>query len=582
MVVATIPDPKELEKELNDYLTKKYGNRIKLATPVAVPQQDEGLLEGEGETPGRSRKIAFDLKPEELEAYLDQFVVKQGDAKEVLATKICTHFKRIQYRESYQGWDNPERVGMIKNNIIMIGPTGVGKTYLIKLIAKKIGVPFVKGDATKFSETGYVGGDVEDLVRDLVREADGDIERAQYGIIYIDEIDKIASGGTVIGIDVSRTGVQRCLLKPMEETEVDLKVPHDLVSQMEAMEQYRKTGKKERRVINTRDILFIVSGAFTGLSDTVRKRVAKQGIGFGAELKHRDDETNYLKMVTPEDLIIYGFESEFVGRLPVITVFDKLGVDDLYHILKNRNSTVVNAKKRDFRAYGIDLRFEEDALYALAEHACRHNTGARGLVSAVESVLMKFEKKLPSTSIRRLVVTKEVVDDPAGSLQALLERGESSGDRKRYRRAVLKEKKELREHIIGQKNSFPREHRELLKGARLAILIDRVVLKGSEVTAVLEEMYSRIQEVKQYEELFCEESGITIVFEDRAVDSLVKRSLEEGTPLEELLSTLLKNYRHGLTLVQERNGMHRFVLNREALRDPEGYLDRLIKQSYSH
>jgi endopeptidase Clp ATP-binding regulatory subunit ClpX len=582
MAADTLPDPKELEKELNDYLTKKYGNRIKLATPVAVPRPDEGLLEGEGEPSVRSRKIAFDLKPEELEAYLDQFVVKQDDAKEVLATKICTHFKRIQYREACRNRDHADRVGMIKNNIIMIGPTGVGKTYLIKLIAHKIGVPFVKGDATKFSETGYVGGDVEDLVRDLVREADGDSEFAQYGIIYIDEIDKIASGGAVIGIDVSRTGVQRCLLKPMEETEVDLKVPHDLVSQMEAMEQYRKTGKKEKRVINTRDILFIVSGAFTGLSDVIRKRVAKQGIGFGAVLKKSDDETDYLKMVTPGDLVDYGFESEFVGRLPVITVFDRLGIEDLYHILRNRNSTVVNAKKRDFRAYGIDLRFEDDALYAIAERACKHNTGARSLVSAVESILMKFEKKLPSTAIKRLVVTRSLVEDPAGSLRALLDRGESGSDRARYRRVVLQEKKALRHYMLSNRDGFPPEHRELLKGARLTLLIDRVVLKGAEMTTVLEEIHSLIQEVRQCEEFFLEESGIAITFDDRAVDSLVKRSLDEGTPVEILLRALLKNYRHGLTLIQEKNGMHRFVLGREALRDPEGYLDRLIQQSYSH
>jgi endopeptidase Clp ATP-binding regulatory subunit ClpX len=582
MADDTLPDPKELEKELNDYLARKYGNRIKLSTPVAVPRPDERLIEGEGEPSGRSRTIVFDSKPEELEAYLDQFVVKQDDAKEVLATKICTHFKRIHHRESGRNRDTAERVGMIKNNIIMIGPTGVGKTYLIKLIAKKIGVPFVKGDATKFSETGYVGGDVEDLVRDLVREADGDIERAQYGIIYIDEIDKIASGGAVIGIDVSRTGVQRCLLKPMEETEVDLKVPHDLVSQMEAMEQYRKTGKKEKRVINTRDILFIVSGAFTGLSDVIRKRVAKQGIGFGAELKQRDDETDYLKMVTPGDLVDYGFESEFVGRLPVITVFDRLGVEDLYHILRNRNSTVINAKKRDFRAYGIDLRFEDDALHAIAERACRHNTGARSLVSAVESVLMKFEKKLPSTAIKRLVVTRSLVDDPVGSLQTLLDRGESGSDRARYRRVVLQEKKALRDYLLGHRDAFPPEHRELLKGARLTLLIDRVVLKGAEMTAVLEEMHSLIQEVRQCEEFFLEESGIAIAFDDRAVDSLVKRALDEGAPVEMLLHTMLKNYRHGLTLVQEKNGVNRFVLGREALRDPEGYLDRLIKQSYSH
>lgn len=582
MSSGKLPDPKELEKELNDYLAKKYGNRVRLATPVTMPEQNEALLGEEGTSSAKTKKIDFDLKPEELEAYLDQFVIKQDDAKEVLATKICTHFRRIQYREACQGRDNADGVGMIKNNIIMIGPTGVGKTYLIKLIAKKIGVPFVKGDATKFSETGYVGGDVEDLVRDLVREAEGDIERAQYGIIYIDEIDKIASGGTVIGIDVSRTGVQRCLLKPMEETEVDLKVPHDLVSQMEAMEQYRKTGKKEKRVINTRDILFIVSGAFNGLSDIIRKRVAGQGIGFGAELKKNDDETDYLKMVTPEDLINYGFESEFVGRLPVITVFDKLDVEDLYHILRHRNSTVVNAKKRDFRAYGIDLRFEDDALFALAERASKHATGARGLVSAVERVLMKFEKKLPSTAVKRLVVTKAVVDDPAGSLKELLARGESSLDRMRYRRAILKEKRELREHLISQSSCFPPQHRELLQGTRLSLLINRVVLTGAEVTAVMEEIHSLIQQVRQYEERFFEESGITIVFEDRAVDSLVKRSFKQGTAIGELLAGLLKNYRHGLTLIQEKNGRSRFVLSREALRDPEGYLDRLIKESYAH
>jgi hypothetical protein len=271
-----------------------------------------------------------------------------------------------------------------------------------------------------------------------------------------------------------------------------------------------------------------------------------------------------------------------VGRLPVITVFDRLGIEDLYHILRSRNSAVINAKKRDFRAYGIDLRFEDDALHAIAERACRHNTGARSLVSAVESVLMKFEKKLPSTAIKRLVVTRSLVDDPAGSLQTLLDRGESGSDRAHYRRVVLQEKKALRDYLLGHRDAFPPEHRELLKGARLTLLIDRVVLKGAEMTAVLAEMHSLIQEVRQCEEFFLEESGIAIAFDDRAVDSLVKRSLDEGAPIEMLLRTLLKNYRHGLSLVQEKNGVNRFVLGREALRDPEGYLDRLIKQSYSH
>src|SRR4030042_791972 len=183
-----------------------------------------------------------------------------------------------------------------------------------------------KEDAKKSSETGYVGGDVEDLGRDLVYEADGDIEVAQYGIIYVDEIDKIASSGNLIGPDVSRTGVQRALLKPMEETEVDLKVPHDPISQLEAIEQYRKTGKREKRTINTKHILFIMSGAFNGLEEIIKKRLNREGIGFGAEIRSKDERTEDLKQVKAEDLIAYGFESEFIGRLPVTAVFEKLEI----------------------------------------------------------------------------------------------------------------------------------------------------------------------------------------------------------------------------------------------------------------
>jgi len=225
-----IPNPKELEKEISEFLAKKFGDNVKIVSPMVLTQ--EAVSDNTKESGKTGKKLNFDLKPEELIAYLDQYVVKQDNAKAILATKICTHFNRI--KRSMES-DDPigAMVGSIKNNVLMIGPTGVGKTYIIKLIANKIGVPFVKGDATKFSETGYVGGDVEDLVRDLVREADDDIELAQYGIIYIDEIDKIASSRNLIGADVSRTGVQRALLKPMEDTEVDLKVPHDPISMIQ-------------------------------------------------------------------------------------------------------------------------------------------------------------------------------------------------------------------------------------------------------------------------------------------------------------------------------------------------------------
>jgi ATP-dependent protease Clp ATPase subunit len=214
-----LPNQQELEQELSEYLSKKYGDRIKIISPFLYPKgQEVQTDEGKGVSDKKDGPM-FDLLPEELEAYLEGFIVKQTQAKAVLSTKICTHFNRVNYLKQFSGKKKSVGVGMIKNNVLMIGPTGVGKTYMVKLIAQKLGVPLVKGDATKFSETGYVGGDVEDLVRDLVYEADDNIELAENGIIYIDEIDKIASARNIIGHDVSRTGVQRALLKPMEETD---------------------------------------------------------------------------------------------------------------------------------------------------------------------------------------------------------------------------------------------------------------------------------------------------------------------------------------------------------------------------
>src|SRR4030043_219007 len=415
-------DVKEIQKDLSDYLAKKYGRKVQFAGFGPIPEPaGEKIEEGEKEKQPEALTIHFDMKPREMKSYLDEYLVKQDEAKEVLATKVCTHFNRIKMFELRGKGRRYEGVGEIKNNIMMIGPTGVGKTFLVKLIAKKIRVPFVKGDATKFSETGYVGGDVEDLVRDLVYEANGSIELAQYGIIYLDEVDKIAATPNLIGPDVSRSGVQRALLKPMEETEVELKVPHDPVSQMEAIMEFQKTGKKEKKKVNTKHILFIMSGAFTGLEEIIKKRLNRQGIGFGAEIRSKGERAEYLKQVKAEDLIAYGFESEFIGRLPVTAVFEKLEVDDLYAILKNPNTPIILGKKKDFKPYGIDIQFEEEAFYELAVRAYEEKTGARGLVSAVEKVLIKFEKRLPSTDIRKFVVTRAVVEDPGQELEGLLQ-----------------------------------------------------------------------------------------------------------------------------------------------------------------
>ncbi|HCX89530.1 MAG: ATPase [Deltaproteobacteria bacterium CG12_big_fil_rev_8_21_14_0_65_43_10] len=576
-----LPDPRELEKELNEYLQRKYGGHIKLALPTLFPKFDSDYIDSEkGDKEGEPVKIKFDMKPEELESYLDEYVVKQKEAKEILATKICTHFNRIRLLEDNNKAERYGIIGNIKNNIIMIGPTGVGKTYLIKLIAKKIGVPFVKGDATKFSETGYVGGDVEDLVRDLVHEADGNIELAQYGIIYIDEIDKIASTGSIVGPDVSRTGVQRTLLKPLEETEVDLKVAHDPMSQLEAIEEYRRTGKRKKKAINTKNILFIVSGAFDGLENIVKKKLNEQRIGFDAGIKSEGKKTEFLKHVTAEDFIKYGFESEFIGRLPVIAVYEKLGGDDLYQILKNPNSSVIISKIKDFKAYGIDVQFEDDALYMLAEKAYQEGTGARGLVSSIEKALLKFEKKLPSTDIRRFVVTKQTVENPERELNKLITDPNNEKMLARYEELLLLEKSDKMKSLKKREKEFLSKYGVNLTNNRIDLIVDRAIDKRVDINAILEEVLLTIRKVKEFEEQFLNKHSFKITFSDEASDKIAKNSIESSKEVFDVCTEILKNYEHGVKLIKEKTGANELLITEEAVDDPEGYLNKLIRDSY--
>src|SRR5262245_41165527 len=268
------PNPEELHKQLSDFVRQHFSNLRAQSAAESESAGGSDMKEGKKDADA----FAFKEKPKEVKAYLDRFVIKQDEAKKVLSVALCDHYNHV--RLALEGKESPNYA---KQNIILVGPTGVGKTFLIRKAADLIGVPFVKADATKFSETGYVGADVEDMVRDLLRLADGDVTRAQYGIIYIDEIDKIAAANNMTGRDVSGRGVQTNLLKLMEETEVPARSPNDIAGQIQAMMDFTQRGKRTPSTINTKHILFIVSGAFGGLEKIVTRRMREAAIGFAAK-----------------------------------------------------------------------------------------------------------------------------------------------------------------------------------------------------------------------------------------------------------------------------------------------------------
>lgn len=575
-----LPNQQELERELSEYLSKKYGNRIKIISPFLFPKGQEEDTDDGMTIDGKDSQPSFEMLPEELEAFLDTFVVKQKHAKAVLATKICTHFNRARYLKKFSDKKKSTGVGMIKNNVLMIGPTGVGKTYMIKLIAQKLGVPLVKGDATKFSETGYVGGDVEDLIRDLVYEANDDIELAENGIIYIDEIDKIASAKNIIGHDVSRTGVQRALLKPMEETDVDLKVPHDAVSQIQAIEHFRRTGKKEKRVVNTKNILFIMSGAFGELADIIKKRLQKQGIGFEADVRSQEIPWEILKQVTARDLVEFGFETEFVGRLPVIVVLDELTKEDFVEILKNPNNPIIVSKRQDFRSYGIDIKFQDEALVKIAEIAAEEKTGARGLVSAIEKVLIPFEKHLPSTDINRLLVTPELVENPEEALKTILK----DPDAPELLAGFEETRKRELEDIIGFITSREDDFRQLsgldMYRERREIIAELYYKTTSDINTAFEDFIRMHREVKGEEALLSEKLDVKIIFDESAVDSIIRQAIDADRDPGPFTFYLAKKLEYGLKLVKDRSGIDEFVLGSEAITNMEDYINGLLKKYY--
>src|SRR6266568_5010222 len=462
------PSPEELKTKITEFMKQNFGDRVSVAA-VSSPKKTEAETEEKPEKID-NQEFEFNFLPRDIKAHLDRFVIKQDEAKKVLAIAVCDHYNHAKYLRQLEK-ENPKRAELTeyaKQNVILVGPTGVGKTYLI---------------------------------------------------IYIAEIDKIASAGNLIGRDVSCRGVQTTLLKLMEETEVPVRSMNDLQAQLQAAFEFQRRGKAKRETINTRHILFVVSGAFEKLKEQVARRVGQGQIGFSAApVQVMDNEL--FQHVTTQDFVEYGFEPEFIGRLPVRVVCEELDADDLFKIMKYSEGSLLRQYERAFRAYGIQISFEDEALRLLAEAAAKERTGARGLLTVFEKLFRDYKYYLAGSGLSQLRVTAGLVREPKRVLDQLMAEGQ---------------KLEVQTFEAG---------------------------------------------VHQFAETFKNEHGLEIIFDATAVRRLVERTQAERMTMNDLCAHLFKDYQFGLNLIRKNTGRTKFVINAEAVDAPDKFLSELVVQSY--
>jgi ATP-dependent protease Clp ATPase subunit len=361
---------------------------------------------------------------------------------------------------------------------------------------------------------------VDDLIRELVQKADGDLGLAQYGMVYIDEVDKIASSGEAVGRDVSGRGVQTALLKLMEETEVPLRSPNDLQSQLQAAMEFQKRGRVVRESLNTRHILFIVSGAFDKLGDRIQRRLKKASLGFGATAPLVADDSDLLALAQTRDFVDYGMEPEFIGRLPVRVACNPLSVDDLFDVMKRSEGSIIRQYRGAFEAFGIDAQFHDDALREIARLAADEGTGARGLMTVCERTFRGFKFELPGSGLRELTVDAALVLDPDTALRAILETSH------------LARADADRAEAIGFAAAFSERH------------------------------------------------GVTLRFDEGAIAEIVRRAHDDGSAVSAWCERTFKDYQFGLSLIQKNSGTSEFVLPARAASDPDGLLSEWVVSSY--